>query len=922
MSSEEVFGQYVHCRPDLDPKFFQDEVTRKDIPTIPTIDEVVIEEVFAYLKKRGVKGGIADISYVFKHWEMDGSPGPGFSGKFANRAAILPFALANEYIHICGYKNCAVCVKEEVSKKAKFDLGDYRIILNHSTFMVFWGKVQNIIMDKSLADCGIMLKGVDARSMMTRIAKRIYEKKINVVQMDATKLDRTIQSSLIDAIEKLRAKFGPRIDWYHSFMRSFTFWGTGEDGKPCEMQSTIGLPSGKDATSEDETLLILLLTAQWLHDRGCLGLLHKTEFMGCGDDTHIELPFGEKVVEELAQHFDRYGIKMKVFDATNYKNWDLMGSTIEFSNGTPYPVWSFKKSLFRWSYDIKDETDQDRASRMVQSLTYLRYHPQYSVFDAFVRKHINLTVKPQYHRSLFKTLDSAGQFYVERQASVPKSILDLKGSSPCDEEMFKHIDGSGLKEDMDGRPLPETYVKNALHATGLSRDGAEWLEVAIDPFHDAALDPRGYPDENNGRSVVQEFVIKRTISKPDTVTDQNWDAHIHFTGSLSQDRCWRGNLQFDPPTANDGSSVYFHADAAGTTFRYGGVTVMKAKTGTDLDPSVLDTDVFIEGISPFDDDAVDSESIPPGRLRLIAGGMEVCNETPQMFKGGSVLGYQLQQAEEIEEVISGTEGTAASYRPTVTKFQVLPPKNIFEASTIPDSVTHEAEKGAYQAFRLTEREIPISRPTSINKIYLRDVDTGAGTTTAVQIARHGPVADANVNTTDLHHDSKFNPSGIYFTGLSPQTSLTLTTKWFVQYFPGTTERQMLVLAKPTPNHDKAAIDAYFAQIKLMPSMVTLAENGMGTWFKRVMKGVNQGLKFADKVVDVARIVPDPRLQAAIGAWDMAHALPNLVKKKKKAAQQGKAQAKKSAARNLEAAVDRQLAIAARPPKQKGALRRS
>jgi len=54
----------------------------------------------------------------------------------------------------------------------------------------------------------------------------------------------------------------------------------------------------------------------------------------------------------------------------------------------------------------------------------------------------------------------------------------------------------------------ERKLANITRAAGVTDDGYNWLETAIDPFHDKFVPLKGYPDTVSASSVVQ--LVKQT----------------------------------------------------------------------------------------------------------------------------------------------------------------------------------------------------------------------------------------------------------------------------------------------------------------------------------------------------------------------------------------------------------------------------
>lgn len=877
--SEDLFSKYCMCTPNLSTDFYVNDVCVSK-PTPRSISLEAMDLAYGYLDAIGVEGGLSTIKEVLQGWSMDSSPGPGLSAKFDSRASVLPFALASDYPHVPGLLAAGVVVKEETCKKEKFDRGDFRIILNHSTRLLFWGKIQNWKLAKALARVNFMLKGLDGRLLMQRIAISAERGKKLLIMMDASKMDRTICAKLYLQLEDFLERFGPRLPWYREFMSKWTFWAKGPNGP--EIRSTDqAYPSGKDNTSEDETLIVFLLTCQFLLDIGRSDLIFEMEFFGCGDDTLILLPISNtsSFHDEFVSHFASFGLVMKISLMQGrqqmLEGWDLMGSTLVVHQGALYPVWSYQKSLFRWAYTGVKEQPVDVCLRMAQALNYLVYHPQYDLLERWVLNEAETTLHGRELLIVKSLIRNGRKFYVVPQAR-----------------------GFGFKEMTDSvaTPTPEKEIERALRGTSTTPSGEAWLKCAIDPFYDHPVAPKGYPDMKNGRSLVYTYTESHSITRPpDLPSGQLWDAHIAFTGNLSVDSYSGAACHYDPPSLGEaaGSSPEINISTSGDARRYGGICVMAGRSGVDMDAAVNATwtNGIITCYSPYQASEGDVSLLPPGRLRLIGGGMEVCNTTAELYRGGSVTGYQSQNLdddlsffivnqslghERKEDLCSEPAPNSDLFWSTKVNTVPLPPKSLKTCVQVPGSVTHGAEKGAYQAFRLGDRTVPASRPVTTPQVHMRIEDDNISGTTPCLLTRCPSMAEPWKPPVG-YLPTKFHPCGMYFTGLNDQTTLTLTARWYVEYFPDPSETDKIVLSTPSPSPDNVALETYFAQVCAMPVMVTFDENGMGKWFRRVLKGIKAADTVVSHVAPFASLI-SPQAGAALEAYELAKAATRVAKK--------------------------------------------
>lgn len=74
-------------------------------------------------------------------------------------------------------------------------------------------------------------------------------------------------------------------------------------------------------------------------------------------------------------------------------------------------------------------------------------------------------------------------------------------------------------------------------------------------------------------------------------------------------------------------------------------------------------------------------------------------------------------------------------------------------------------------------------------------------------------------------------SGVYFTGLSGATTLTVDYIVYIERFPTQDDLDLIVSAKRSPEYDIRALEAYSIIAQSLPVAVPFNENGLGDWFK-------------------------------------------------------------------------------------------
>jgi hypothetical protein len=76
-------------------------------------------------------------------------------------------------------------------------------------------------------------------------------------------------------------------------------------------------------------------------------------------------------------------------------------------------------------------------------------------------------------------------------------------------------------------------------------------------------------------------------------------------------------------------------------------------------------------------------------------------------------------------------------------------------------------------------------------------------------------------------------SGVFFTGLSAQTTLTVNIRCFIEIFPSQVGNPLTPLAQPSAPYDEIALKFVSEILKEMPPGVMLKENGLGDWLSDI-----------------------------------------------------------------------------------------
>jgi len=344
-------------------------------------------------------------------------------------------------------------------------------------------------------------------------------------------------------------------------------------------------------------------------------------------------------------------------------------------------------------------------------------------------------------------------------------------------------------------------------AAGLTEAGKEWVIAAFDPFHDRDIDCTGFPDISSGNSMLQVLTLDMQVSAPASVVASgvSWDCHIvdwPFLGTAG---------------AKMNCGVYTASVAAGTNVTTGTF----AANNTSILPNAfggLGVYSFLtsaNNVSPFLGGPIASANLTPSvtdlvnPYRVIAKGFEVYNTTEELHRSGSVCVYS-QPVADFNMAATGTfldSIAPASFGAGKINLMDAPPQTTSEALRLPSSRQWKAEEGCYVISKLHKCDIPVHLGDWTIPMYYNINPTDAtmyapafGVTAWIT---GSPVLNV-INMPDCNW-TNFDQDGAIFSGLSPQTTLTINYRMFIYVF-FTSSSALSYFANPSPIFDRIAIE--------------------------------------------------------------------------------------------------------------------
>lgn len=349
----------------------------------------------------------------------------------------------------------------------------------------------------------------------------------------------------------------------------------------------------------------------------------------------------------------------------------------------------------------------------------------------------------------------------------------------------------------------------------LSSQGKDWLIASLDPFHDKQLDNlQGWPDLESSASLVCCGTASVQLAVPSA------------TG------VWDVVIQLNPAMQNRTMPVYNRNDDLFTTStgvtQQSGLVTMRTYYGAARDGLYDLTDAP----SAFTHMGVDSAFLE-GKGRLIGVAFEVTNTSPELYKSGTITSYRVPQESSTNTRRLTTTGAAPVALPFTGRESLFQPRSMSDALLMEGSRQWAAKDGAYVVGAFNGLENPPSDPEYVQPIFLPANSTtitgGNLNACAVNLPFNALTSDRLCYWNATRH-ANINSSGVFITGLTEQSTLTVTLRYYYERFPSVSEPAFAVLARPSAHFDPVALQMYLQALQSMPIAVPVGDNAFGDWF--------------------------------------------------------------------------------------------
>lgn len=362
--------------------------------------------------------------------------------------------------------------------------------------------------------------------------------------------------------------------------------------------------------------------------------------------------------------------------------------------------------------------------------------------------------------------------------------------------------------------------------TRISPDSANWLLSASDPFHDFEHPIEGAPDEAISKSYTRKFVQTQTVSASaddDQIT-------IFFTG------CHGGN----DVTFQSWGVDYIPDDIVnGAGGPLAPITIVRRAAGAlapSLNSAIMGTTTILGRMYTRQVNDIPS--------RLVSIGLEVTDVTAQLYKKGTL--FVAHANGEVED------GTYPVYDMNSAPFTVpffrkpILPYTQSQAMAIPGSYQGALAKGCYVVGRLNKIQPPrrgtvtYTNGSTFGSYLQRPLIQETSTPSGPAVATLQPVCPSltvatfdEISAVPTWHDSGFVPFSVIMNGMAVETTLQITVKCTVEYFPQSTHPFECGLATYSPSFEPEAFRIYHEIMRQIPAAVPVGFNGAGDYWRMV-----------------------------------------------------------------------------------------
>lgn len=369
-------------------------------------------------------------------------------------------------------------------------------------------------------------------------------------------------------------------------------------------------------------------------------------------------------------------------------------------------------------------------------------------------------------------------------------------------------------------------MKKLIKNTALTSDGADWLTLRLDPYHDFQRPICGYPDADCFDTIVSTLNYEFNVSHP-AGSVGNWDAHV-FT------------LPISSLTTDNGNSVNGQFTQTAEPYSLGLVNVAKDLAGGPLFPTavpVASANFTLERVDSFD-------NVHEGLSRVIGLGIEIIDTTAELYKQGAMTAYRMPTNVQ-KSCDLGYLNTAGTHQAQIrSRILQAPPSTVAEAIAFHGSVQWEAKEGCYMAVGQEGVNNPFEMALRESVLVTGDpslVGTDQALASRVQNLTALQVPPLVTASTGASTCKSVNTSqcGMIMSGLAEDATFKIRVRVYVERAPLVTDSALIPLATPSATYDSKALELYSQLVSSLPVAVPVCFNAKGDWWRWIVRTIGK-----------------------------------------------------------------------------------
>lgn len=360
----------------------------------------------------------------------------------------------------------------------------------------------------------------------------------------------------------------------------------------------------------------------------------------------------------------------------------------------------------------------------------------------------------------------------------------------------------------------------------ITPDGKEWLTLALDPFHDYNHQVAGYPDADCSQTTVSCYQYQSNLVAPAGVPG-TWDAHVYNMPICKPDSFG----VYDMP--NTWTSIVEPAVIINTCST-GPLTIVTNAAGSPLGNVIPMSATADKSTLPA---AVDNYDLCSGITRVIGMGFEITNTTAEIYKQGTITAYRMPQMGSNYQIVA-RNNPLTFVAPIAGQMWREPPSTPAEANLLKGTRTWAAGEGVYATCFQNSVHNPLAQVESAQVLMQPAASPGVASVVRASqwytIGAGAAAPAASAVAFAPQQTMPFDTTGVFLTGLSNATTLTVKLRVYVERAPTYSEPSLAVLASPSAGYDVKVLELYAAAINMLPVAVKVGENAKGDWWRAVL----------------------------------------------------------------------------------------